>query len=118
MLHPNPAVNRLLWLLQAVLLAGAALAFYKVLFRPLLPLGVAFLLSCLIAGPADRLCRRSRLSRGVCALLLTAAVIAALCLGGWLLGRLAAGQFKQLMGALPDLLDGLEEALSALQQLL
>ena len=116
MLHPNPAVNRLLWLLQAVLLAGAALAFYKVLFRPLLPLGVAFLLSCLIAGPADRLCRRSRLSRGVCALLLTAAVIAALCLGGWLLGRLAAGQLKQLMGALPDLLYGLEEALSALQQ--
>lgn len=115
MLHPNPAVNRLLWLLQIMLFAGAALLFYKVLFPPLLPLGAAFLLSGLIARPVDKLCEKSKLPRGLSALLLTLGLVAALGLGGWLLGKLAASQVKSLFQQLPALIEGLQNSLSALQ---
>lgn len=115
MLHPNPAVDRMLRLLQFLLLAGAGLLFYRFLFRPLLPLGVAFLLSCLIARPVDKLSRNTRLPRGLWALLLTLGLVAALCLGGWLVGKLALSQLKALLGQLPALVDSLQESLSALQ---
>ena len=44
MYHQNPAIDRLLRLAHLLLLGAAVFAFYKVLFPPLLPLGVAFLL--------------------------------------------------------------------------
>lgn len=115
MYHQNPAVDRLLRLAHLLLFGLAAFAFYKVLFRPLLPVGAAFLLSCLLAGPAQKLHEKSRLPKGLCALVVLAALGAALCLGGWLFGRLVMAQLRQLAALLPGMLAGLRESLSALQ---
>ena len=116
MYHQNPAINRLLRLAYLLLLGAVVFAFYKVLFRPLLPLGVAFLLSCLLAGPAEKLHEKSRLPKGLCALLVLAVLAAVLCLSGWLLGRLAMEQLRQLGAFLPVMLADFQESLTALQQ--
>ena len=115
MYHQNPAIDRLLRLTHLLLLGTAVFAFYKVLFRPLLPLGIAFLLSCLLAGPSETLHQKSRLPKGLCALGVLAALTAALCLSGWLLGRLAMAQLRQLGALLPGMLASLQESLAALQ---
>ena len=116
MYHQNPAIDRLLRLAHLLLLSAAVFAFYKVLFRPLLPLGAAFLLSCLLAGPTEKLHQKSRLPKGLCALMVLAALAAVLGLGGWLLGRLAMVQLRQMAALLPVMLADLQESLSALQQ--
>lgn len=116
MYHQNPAIDRLLRLAHLLLLGAAVFAFYKVLFPPLLPLGVAFLLSCLLAVPAEKLHEKSRLPKGLCALLVLAALAAVLCLSGWLLGRLAMEQLRQLGAFLPVMLADFQESLTALQQ--
>ena len=116
MLHRNPAVNRLLWLLYLSLTAGAVVLFYRVLFRPLLPLAVAFLLSGLIAKPARALQQRTGLPLGLWALVLTLLAVSLAGLGGWFLLRYAADQAALLLRQLPELLSELQESLSALQQ--
>jgi len=115
MLHPNPSINRLLQLFRALLWVGGALLFYKLLFRPLVPLGVAFLLSGLIAGPAHKLKKHSGLPIGLCALLLTLVFIALLCSGSYLLIKLAISQCKVLMAQLPALLESIQKGLDSLQ---
>ncbi len=115
MLHQNPAVNRLLWLLYLVLMAGAVILFYQVLFRPLLPLAAAFLLSGLIAKPANALARRSRLPQGLWALVLTVAVPAALAVILWACYRFFAYQIRELVAVLPEMLNRLQERFFALQ---
>lgn len=116
MYHQNPAINRLLRLAYLLLLGAAVFAFYKVLFRPLLPLGVAFLLSGLLAGPTEKLYEKSRLPKGLCALLVLAALAAVLYLSGWILGRLVMEQLRQLGAFLPVILSDLEASLLTLQQ--
>ena len=115
MLHQNPAVNRLLWLLYLLLLAGAAILFYRVLFRPLLPLAAAFLLSGLISGPAATLHRKTKLPVGLWALVLTVAVLALLGLGLWCCYRVFTAQAGRLADVLPDMLSRLQESISTLQ---
>ena len=115
MLHQNPAVNRLLWLLYLLLMAGAAILFYRVLFQPLLPLAAAFLLSGLIAGPAAALHRKTRLPAGFWALVLTVAVLALLGLGLWGCYHIFTVQAHRLMERLPEMLTQLQESFSALQ---
>ncbi len=68
MLQPDSAIRRLLRLLLA---AAAATMFCRFLFRPLLPLLLAFLLSGLLCRPVDTLCKKLPLPRGLCTLLLT-----------------------------------------------
>lgn len=115
MYHENPAVDRLLRLSHLLLLGLMIFVFYKALFRPLLPLGVAFLLSCVLAGPTQKLHKKCRLPKGLCALLVLAAVVIVLCLGGWLLGRLVMVQLRQIGDYLPVMLSNLQESLIALQ---
>lgn len=115
MLHQNPAVNRLLWLLYLVLTAGAGILFYRVLFRPLLPLAAAFLLSGLIAKPARALAGRTHLPQGLWALVLTVAVPAVLAVILWACYRFFAYQMRELIAVLPGMLADLQERLSALQ---
>lgn len=115
MYHQNPAIDRLLRLTHLLLLGAAAFAFYKVLFRPLLPLGIAFLLSGMLAGPAEKLHKKNLLPKGLCALMVLAALAAFLCLGGWLLGHLAMAQLRQMSDLLPEMLANLQESLAALQ---
>ena len=118
MYHQNPAINRFLRLAYLLLLGAAVFAFYKVLFRPLLPLGVAFLLSGLLAGPTEKLYEKSRLPKGLCALLILAALATVLYLSGWILGRLVMEQLRQLGAFLPVILSDLKASLLTLQQLL
>lgn len=115
MYHQNPAINQLLRLAHLLLLGAVIFAFYKILFQPLLPLGFAFLLSSFLARPAQKLHQKSRLPKGLCALLVLAAVVIVLCLGGWLLGRLAMAQLRQIGAYLPVMLSNLQESLLALQ---
>ncbi|MBR5537793.1 MAG: AI-2E family transporter [Clostridia bacterium] len=115
MLDRDSAAKRLLWLLYLLLAAAAAILFYQVLFRPLLPLAAAFLLSGLIAGPADAMHRRTRLPTGLWALVLTVAALAVLCLGLWGCYRVFTEQAARSLAALPDILSRLRESLSALQ---
>ncbi|MBQ4578717.1 MAG: AI-2E family transporter [Clostridia bacterium] len=116
MSHRNTAAERLLWLLHLMLAAGICLLFYRVLFRPLLPLAAAFLLSGLIAKPTRLLAERTRLPQGLWALLLTLLAVALLCGVGWLLVRFAADQGALLLRKLPALLADLQKSLFALQQ--
>ena len=115
MLHRNPAVNRLLWLLYLSLAAGAVVLFYRVLFRPLLPLAAAFLLSGLIAKPARALQQRTKLPLGLCALVLTLLALSLVGIGGWFLVRFAFDQAALLLRQLPNLLSDLQESVLALQ---
>jgi len=114
-LHQNPAVNRLLWLLYLVLTAGAGILFYRVLFRPLLPLAAAFLLSGLIAKPARALAGRTHLPQGLWALVLTVAVPAVLAVILWVCYRFFAYQMRELIAVLPGMLANLQKRLSTLQ---
>jgi len=114
-LHQNPAVNRLLWLLYLVLTAGACILFYRVLFRPLLPLAAAFLLSGLIAKPARALAGRTHLPQGLWALVLTVAVPAVLAVILWVCYRFFAYQTRELIAVLPGMLANLQKRLSTLQ---
>ena len=115
MYHRESALKRLLWLLDLLLLTGAAILFYRVLFRPLLPLAAAFLLSGLIAGPADALHRRFKLSVGFWALSLTVAALALLGFGLWGCYHIFTAQAARLVEAIPALIARLQESLSALQ---
>ena len=115
MYHQNPAIHRLLRLAHLLLLAAAIIGFYKVLFRPLLPLAAAFLLSRLLSGPAERIHKKSRLPKGLCAMVVLAALGLVLCLGGWLLGRLMMAQLRQMSALLPEMLANLQKSLEALQ---
>ena len=115
MLHQNPAVNRLLWLLYLVLTAGACILFYRVLFRPLLPLAAAFLLSGLIAKPTRALAGRTHLPQGLWALVLTVAVPAVLAVILWVCYRFFAYQTRELIAVLPGMLANLQKRLSTLQ---
>lgn len=108
-------IDRILRLVQLLLLAAVAVLFCKLLLRPLLLPAAAFLLSGLIAKPAERLHHRVGLSTGLWALLLTAAVMTGLGLIGWGCYRFFAAQLEELMAALPDFLSNLQESLLALQ---
>ena len=115
MLHQNPAVNRLLRLLYLVLMAGAGILFYRVLFRPFLPLGAAFLLSGLIAKPAHLLAGRTHLPQGLWALVLTVTVPAVLAVILWACYRFFAYQMRELVAVLPGMLVNLQKRLADLQ---
>lgn len=65
--QPHFLLHRLLRLL---LLSAAAVLFCRFLFRPLLPLLLAFALSGLLCRPVDVICQKLPLPRGLCALLL------------------------------------------------
>ncbi|MBR4992364.1 MAG: AI-2E family transporter [Clostridia bacterium] len=116
MQHQNPPVDRLVWLAYLLLLAGAVFAFCKFLFRPLLPVAVAFGLSGLLANPTEKLHQKLRLPKGLCALTVLAALGSLLGLGGWLLSRLIMAQLRHLGAFLPEMLSDLRESLIALQQ--
>lgn len=115
MLHSNSAANRLLLLLQFLLLAGLGVLSYRFLFRPLLPLGIAFLLSSLIAMPVRRLRSKTGLPLGLCALLMTLLLLTGLLSGGYLLCKLALNQLKVLFQQMPAFFNGLQTTLTALQ---
>lgn len=108
--------SRLVLLLRFLLMAGAAVVFYRVLFRPLLPLGLVFLLSALIAKPVDKLHRKTQLPTGMCALLMTLLLLTVLFGGGYALFRLLFRQLKLLLQQLPLFLEGIASALSLLQE--
>lgn len=109
-------IDRILRLVQLLLLVAAAALFCKMLLRPLLAPAAAFLLSGLIAKPAERLHRKTGLSVGLWVLLLTVTVMAGLGLALWGCCRFFVAQLEELMAALPDFLSNLQESFFALQR--
>ena len=102
-------------LLRFLLWLGLLLLSYRFLFRPLLPLIIAFLLSSLIAAPVERLKNRSNLPVGLCALLMTVLLLAGLLGSGYFLCRFALQQLKTLLLQLPAILGRLQQSFEALQ---
>ena len=102
-------------LLRFLLWLGLLLLSYRFLFRPLLPLIIAFLLSSLIAAPVERLKNRSNLPVGLCALLMTVLLLAGLLGSGYFLCRFALQQLKTLLLQLPAILGRLQQSIEALQ---
>ena len=102
-------------LLRFLLWLGVFLLSYRFLFRPLLPLIIAFLLSSLIAAPVERLKKRSNLPVGLCAFLMTVLLLAGLLGSGYFLCRFALQQLKTLLLQLPAILGRLQQSFEALQ---
>ena len=102
-------------LLRFLLWLGVFLLSYRFLFRPLLPLIIAFLLSSLIATPVERLKKRSNLPVGLCAFLMTVLLLAMLSVGGYCLCRFALRQLKTLLLQLPAIWGRLQQSFDALQ---
>ena len=107
--QPHSVLYRLLRLL---LTAAAAAVFCRFLFRPLLPLLLAFALSGLLCRPVDVLYKKLPLPRSLWALLLALVLTALLGVAGWLLWRLAVQPLGVLMEQLPQMADRLQQALA------
>ncbi len=109
MCHERCALDRLFRLLRLLLLGICAAVFYKFLFRPLLPVAAAFLLSGLLCGPTKKMSRRVHLPPGLCALTLLAAMTALTLAAGLLLWRFLYAQLTALSELLPGILHQLQE---------
>jgi len=115
MLQENRAFNRLLLILQVLLLTGTLVFAYRFLFRPFLPLLIAYILSSLITAPVQKLHQRTGLPIGPCAALMTLLLVTVLLGGSYLLCKVAFQQMKLLLQELPSFLNGLQTSLLTLQ---
>lgn len=113
--HDRSVRSRLFSLLQFLLLAGLGVLLYRLFFRPLLPLGIAVLLSSLITVPVRKLTDKTGLPVGLCAFFMTLLLLTGLVIFGYGLCKLALGQLKILVQQLPGMLNDLQTAFAALQ---
>lgn len=115
MFHTSGFSEQVRSLLHILLFSGAFLLFYRFLFRPLLPLILAFVLSSWIAAPSQKLQIKSRLPIAICALLMTVLLLLGLFIGGFVVGKVVLQQIKKFALQLPDLFEHLQLSLAALQ---
>ena len=112
-MHENRYIDFLLKLIYLVLILAGIVLFFKYVFKWLIPLLVAFLLSRLIAKPVGYFHRKFRINRKFSTIFFTLATVALL---GFLLyalvGRLVT-EGTQMMREVPAAVDALPQRISA-----
>ncbi len=115
-LHENRHVNFFLSLLYVLFFAFAGYFFFKYVFRLLIPLIIAYLLSQIITRPVNWLARRTVIPRKIWAILCTLLCVS---VAGSLVSLIVyriVYEGAQLINALPQLLDSLPEKTSRAQE--
>ena len=117
-LHENRHINFFLSLLYIIVIFVAGFIFFKYIFRLLIPLFIAYLLSRIIAKPVDWLSGRTIIPRQVWAALCTLLCVTAIgSLLSFVIYRIVY-EGVELVNSLPAVLQSLPERTAHFQQLI